>query len=699
MARPIHELVQCLAAPTSRAAEAARIAAELGAEAFLVLLYDEPVDALVPAPGFPQTLPGGPEWRSFLKGPHSVGSFEIELPFPRKGEFKLARVLVRDDAVFMLIGGSPYINVEALGEVHLLAAILRSEAKHKADAGLVRTARQAAARATELAAALDRARGDVRRKADELAQALQDSDLLNKQLKELNETLEQRIVERTRERNMLANIIETTDVLVMACDVSYEILAINQACACELERVYGIHAAPGKNLLSLLDDQPEHQQQVRKAWSAALSGEERTFIEDFGDRTHGRTHYEIKCRCLRDERGKRIGAYQFVTDVTERLRRETQLAEAQEALRQSQKMEAIGQLTGGVAHDFNNLLTPIVGALDMLQRKGVGSERDQRLIAGAAQSAERAKTLVQRLLAFARRQPLQPTSVNIVKLVTGMADLIRSTSGPQINVVLDVRDDLPPAKADPNQIEMALLNLSVNARDAMSQGGTLRITAGHEYVGSEHPTKLQPGSYIRLSVADTGIGMDEATRARAVEPFFSTKGLGKGTGLGLSMAHGLASQLGGCLTIQSRQGVGTNVELWLPVSEHVVAAREDIIEPEQSSAASGKALLVDDEELVRRSTAEMLSDLGYQVIEAETAQKALSLITAGLRPDLLVTDHLMPGIDGTDLARRVQSEHPRVQILIISGYAESEGIAPDLPRLTKPFRSDELQTALAGLRS
>lgn len=699
MARPIHEVVQCLAAPMSRAAEAARVAAELGAEAFLVFLYDDAVRALVPAPGFPPTLPGGAAWRAFLKGPHTVGSFEIELPFPTSEDIKRAQVFVSNDVVFMLIGGAPRIHVEAFGEAQLLAALLRSEAKHKADAGLVKAAGQAAARATDLAAGLDRARAEVRRKADELAKALRDSDRLNNQLKELNETLEQRFAERTRERNLLATIVESTDVLVMACDLNYQIVAINQACANEFERVYGIHAEPGGNLLSLLDEKPEHQQQVREAWGRALAGDERTLIEQFGDYARGRTCYEIKFRTLRSEVGERIGAYQFVTDVTERLRREAQLAEAQEALRQSQKMEAIGQLTGGVAHDFNNLLTPIVGALDMLQRRGVGGERDQRLIAGAAQSAERAKTLVQRLLAFARRQPLQPTSVDIVKLVTGMADLIRSTSGPQISVVLDVQDTLPPAKADPNQIEMALLNLSVNARDAMPRGGTLRITAGHQYVGGEHPTKLQPGTYIRLSVADTGIGMDEATLARSVEPFFSTKGLGKGTGLGLSMAHGLASQLGGCLTIQSRQGVGTNVELWLPVSGDEVETQEYVLESKQPSAASGKALLVDDEELVRTSTAEMLADLGYDVIEAETAQEALNLMAGGLRPNLLVTDHLMPGMDGTDLARRVQSEHPGVQILIMSGYAESEGIAPDLTRLTKPFRRDELQTAVAGLRS
>jgi signal transduction histidine kinase len=692
-------MVRRLAAPDSRAAEASRIAAEVGVEAFLVLLHDEAIDAWMPAPGFPQTLPGGPAWRAFLKRRHSASSLEVELPYPTPDEPKLARVLVTEGAVFMLIGGEPRIKVDAFGEAPLLAALLRAEAAQLASVGLATAAREATMRATNLAAALDNARAEIARKADQLAAALADADRLNEQLRKLNETLEQRIAERTSERNMLATIVETTDVLVMACDLDYNILAINKACANELERVYGIRPKAGENLLALLHDQPEQQQQVRAAWARGIAGEEATTVEGFGDPARERPYYEIKFRNLWNEAGERIGAYQFVTDVTERLRRERQLAEAQEALRQSQKMDAMGQLTGGVAHDFNNLLSPIIGALDMLQRNGVGSERDQRLIAGAAQSAERAKTLVQRLLAFARRQPLQPVSVDIAKLVAGMADLIGSTSGPQIEVVLDARDNLPPARADPNQIEMALLNLSVNARDAMPHGGTLRITAAEAQVGENHPTKLRPRHYIRLSVADTGAGMDEATLARAVEPFFSTKGLGKGTGLGLSMAHGLASQLGGALTIQSRRGLGTNVELWLPVSDDAVESEDTALETTAAPAAAGTALLVDDEELVRTSTAEMLRELGYRVVEAASAEEALRLIGDGFRPDLVVTDHLMPGMDGTDLARCVLSERPEVRILIISGYAETEGIAPDLPRLTKPFRSDELRDSLARLRS
>jgi PAS domain S-box-containing protein len=386
-------------------------------------------------------------------------------------------------------------------------------------------------------------------------------------------------------------------------------------------------------------------------------------------------------------------------DLSASKMREAELATAREALRQSQKMEAMGQLTGGVAHDFNNLLTPIVGSLDMLQRNGVGNERERKLIAGAMQSAERAKTLVQRLLAFARRQPLQPGPVDVGKLISGMAELVSRTTGPQINVVSVAPEDLPPAEADQNQLEMALLNLGVNARDAMPDGGTLRITAEAKTVGAEHRTKLKPGTYVKLSVADTGIGMDEATLGRAVEPFFSTKGIGKGTGLGLSMVHGLASQLGGALQIASRPGMGTNVELWLPISSAPTESPQNGAIADPPKADAGTALLVDDEDLVRMSTAAILTDLGYGVVEAASAETALALIDGGLKPDLLVSDHLMPGMNGTDLARAIRARGEDVKVLIVSGYADNEGLSSDFPRLNKPFRADEMAASLASLRS
>lgn len=417
------------------------------------------------------------------------------------------------------------------------------------------------------------------------------------------------------------------------------------------------------------------------------------------------------------ERGEVTGIFCEGYDVTEQIAAEAELRdlantleqrvadrtaeleEAQEALRQSQKLEAMGQLTGGVAHDFNNLLTPITGTLDLLQRRGVGDDREQRQIAGALASAERAKTLVQRLLAFARRQPLQAAGVDVGTLVRGISELVASTSGPKIAVEVDIEASAPAAFADANQLEMAVLNLAVNARDAMSEGGRLTIAAGGVKIGERHRSGLPAGDYVRLAVSDTGVGMDEGTLARAIEPFFSTKGIGKGTGLGLSMVHGLALQLGGALTLQSRPGVGTTAELWLRAAPRATPATPRLGQSEMDVKGAGTALLVDDEDLVRASAADMLADIGYEVVEAASAETAMQLLSGGMKPDILITDHLMPGMNGTDLASAAREKCPELPVLIVSGYAEHAGLTPDLPRLTKPFRRNELAAAISMVRS
>lgn len=513
------------------------------------------------------------------------------------------------------------------------------------------------------------------------------------QLRALNDTLEARIAEALSQRELLATIVERTDDPMQVLDRNYRWLAFNSACARDYMEIYGKAPSVGQSLHELFADSPADLAEALAVWSRALGGEAFTEIVEFGDPAFKRRSYDVKFEILRDAQGEQIGAFLMGRDVTEKLDAEARLKATEEQLLQSQKMEAMGQLTGGVAHDFNNLLTPIIGALDRMQSRGVGDAREQRLIAGALHSADRAKTLVQRLLAFARRQPLQPVAVDIAKLVHGMADLIASTIGPQIRVVVEADAALPTATADPNQIEMALLNLAVNARDAMPTGGVLRLSATAETVATNE-APVASGDYIRLSVADTGVGMDSATQARAVEPFFSTKGVGKGTGLGLSMAHGLASQLGGALTIKSQLGVGTNIELWLPVSGAQPAAPSSGALA-AASGGTGVVLLVDDEELVRLTTAEMLADLGYEIIEVASAEEALRLARSGLGFDLLVTDHLMPGMNGTDLAREFRSERPDLPVLLVSGYAEVEGVAPDLVRLAKPFKKDELAERIA----
>ncbi|MFN3620940.1 PAS domain S-box protein [Sphingorhabdus sp.] len=393
---------------------------------------------------------------------------------------------------------------------------------------------------------------------------------------------------------------------------------------------------------------------------------------------------------MRNEQGRITRLIGSSRDVTRQV-------VAEETLRQSQKMEAIGQLTGGVAHDFNNLLTPIIGALDLLKRRGVGGERERQLMDAAAQSADRAKTLVQRLLAFARRQPLQAVPVDLRTLVENMADLVDSTTGPQVSVVVDVADAVPPAMADANQVEMALLNLAVNARDAMADGGTLLISLSAETIGDQNTLGLNPGDYVRLSVEDNGVGMDDDIARQAIEPFFSTKGVGKGTGLGLSMVHGLAAQLGGALEISTQKEMGTKVSLLLPVSSTTVKENvsQDVIRTE--ARYGGTVLLVDDEALVRMMTADMLSELGFSVVEAHSAEHALDLVGQGLNPTLLMTDHLMPGMTGPELAQALRHNMPDLKVLIISGYADIEGMSPDLPRLTKPYLSEDLIAALADL--
>ena len=367
-------------------------------------------------------------------------------------------------------------------------------------------------------------------------------------------------------------------------------------------------------------------------------------------------------------------------------------------LHEAQKLETLGQLTGGVAHDFNNLLTPITGALDFLSRRFANEPRASRIIDGALRSAERARVLVQRLLGFARRQALQTRPVPLSELIEGMRDLIASSVGARIELVLRCPPDLPPAVVDPNQLELALLNLCVNARDAMPDGGQLTVTVEPATVGPADRPGLAPGLYLRVSVIDTGRGMDAATLARAIEPFFSTKEIGRGTGLGLSMVHGLAAQLGGAFALASTPGQGTRADLWLPSAGAGVGA--EIAAPAARAlpgVASRTVLLVDDEALVRDATAEMLRDMGHEVTAVGSGPEALARLDAGFRPDIVITDFMMPHMDGGALARRIQGRPDAPPVLLITGYSGRDDAVGDLPRLGKPFRQADLADAVARL--
>jgi len=381
--------------------------------------------------------------------------------------------------------------------------------------------------------------------------------------------------------------------------------------------------------------------------------------------------------------------------VAESLRDQQKLAEATAQMHEMAKLETLGQLTGGVAHDFNNLLTPIVGALDMLRRQHDGDERSNRLISGALQASQRAATLVQRLLSFARRQHLEARTIDVGGLVEGMHDLVQRTIGPHIRVEVDVGRDLPPARIDPGQLELAVLNLAVNARDAMPGGGSLRLIVDEVSVDQKAG---EPSRYVRLSVEDAGVGMDDATLRKAVEPFFTTKGHGEGTGLGLSMVHGLAAQSGGLFKLRSTVGKGTTAEIWLPAVQGQVDGLRKSDEELAPQPRRASILLVDDEPLVRQATAEMLREMGHIVIEAESGAAALAILEAEDEVDLLITDYLMPSMRGSELAAEIVKQRPDMPVLLLTGYAHlAKGEAVGIRRLAKPFREVDLAREVAEI--
>ena len=522
--------------------------------------------------------------------------------------------------------------------------------------------------------------------------------LAERRLRDLNETLERRVAEAVAERRLFADLVEGTDAMVQVLDRDFRWLAINRAAQEEFGRVFGAVPQVGASPFDLLDHLPAQREALRAIWSRALSGEEFTVIEEFGDPERDRRAYEMKFNTLRDAQGEGIGAYVFVHDVTERLRDQERLAEATARVHEMAKLETLGQLTGGVAHDFNNLLTPIVGALDILRRQRQGDERTVRLIEGAMQGAERATVLVQRLLTFARRQHLETRPVDVGALVHGMKDLIQRSIGPHIQVGLGVAPDLPPAQVDPNQLELAVLNLAVNARDAMEAGGALSVEVTEREIGAEEIEGLKAGRYIRLSVRDTGRGMDAATLARAVEPFFTTKEVGKGTGLGLSMIHGLAAQSGGTLRLRSQLGKGTTAELWLPVSVEGPARAAEAPPAAAPRSRRATVLLVDDDDLVRTATADMLRDLDHDVIEVSAPFAALRVLRSSTPLDLLISDHLMPTMRGTRLISEARKLRPMLPALLVTGYADvGKDEFADTPRLAKPFRQAELAQEIAKL--
>jgi PAS domain S-box-containing protein len=396
---------------------------------------------------------------------------------------------------------------------------------------------------------------------------------------------------------------------------------------------------------------------------------------------------------IRDDQGKLVGYAKITRDITERKSAQEQLEAAREALLQSQKMEAIGQLTGGVAHDFNNLLMVVLGSLELMRKRLPDDPKLKGLLENAIQGAERGSLLTKRMLAFARRQELKQEAIEIPELVRGMTDLLQRSLGPSIAIETRFPLVSKAVLADANQLEMVILNLTVNARDAMPDGGQIVIATREEILSTGDGSRLKPGAYTCLTVRDTGTGMDEATLRRAMEPFFTTKGPGKGTGLGLAMVHGVAAQSGGWFTLQSREGAGTTAELWLPVAEVQTAAIRTGRPARDAPVYQGSLVVVavDDDRLVLTNTIAMLEDLGHIGFAASSGKEALDILRQQGPVDVVITDYAMPYMTGLQLADAIKKEWPELPVIIATGFAEME---PDAkwrqPRLAKPFTEAEL---------
>jgi len=517
------------------------------------------------------------------------------------------------------------------------------------------------------------------------------------QLAELNATLAQRVEEKTRERDRIWNVSQ--DLLLVA-DRNGVWRTVNPAWT----RTLGWSEA---ELLNRTSEWLEHPDDggITRTQIDKLGASETTVRFESRFRHKDGSYRWLSWTGVADQ----DHIYAVARDVTAEKAAAERLKATEEALLQSQKMEAVGQLTGGIAHDFNNLLTGIVGSLDLLQTRLDQGRTDNvaRYINAAMTSANRAAALTHRLLAFARRQPLIPKSVDVNQLVVSLEDLLRRTIGETIDLEIAALDGLWCTLCDPNQLESALLNLAINARDAMPDGGKLTITTANarlDGMTADTPA-LSPGDYICIGVTDSGTGMSAEVAARAFDPFFTTKPIGQGTGLGLSMIYRFARQSNGHVTIDSKLGQGTSVKLYLPRHHGDVAAEHASAVRAAEHAATGETVLVvEDEPVVRGVIMEMLGEQGYRTLEAVDGPSGLRMLRTNERIDLLVTDVGLPGMNGRQLADQARETRPDLKILFITGYAESVAIAdgfllPGMEMITKPFDLGNLSRRIRAMVS
>jgi PAS domain S-box-containing protein len=522
-------------------------------------------------------------------------------------------------------------------------------------------------------------------------------------LLQLNIELEEKVIERTRELEAALNRLQksersfellvdsVTDYAIFMLDPTGHIVSWNSGA----RRIKGYETAEiiGKHYQCFYSAE-DRAAGIPAAALRTAAHDGRLETEGWRLRKDGTRFWaNVIIDAIRTD-GVLVGYAKITRDITERRATEARL-------RQAQKMEAVGQFTGGAAHDFNNLLMAILGSLEILRKRLPNDQRLLSLLDNAVLGAKRGSSLTQRMLAFARRQELKHEVVDLTSLVNNMMELLERSLGPTIEIEVHFPLEGVRVRTDANQLETALLNLAINGRDAMPNGGTLTISVTEESVPGDHPTNLTAGQYACLSVSDTGHGMDETTLARATEPFFTTKGIGKGTGLGLSMVDGLTAQSGGKLMAQSAVGQGTRIELWLPVATDSIAKtiERDAIEATDTAPTKRQLciLAVDDDSLVLANVTAMLEDLGHQVIAVDAGARAIETIDSTPAIDLVITDQTMPVMTGLQLIEEIRARRPTLPVILASGYAElPQAVIASIGRLAKPFTQGALAEALAS---
>ena len=512
-------------------------------------------------------------------------------------------------------------------------------------------------------------------------------------LARLNATLEARVNAAVAEQKLLADIVESTDAFVQVLDLEFRFIAINHASAREFESIFGVRPKVGDSLLELLKDHPDNLAISKSVWARALAGEEFTEIVRLDLPKRDSRYYEMKFNSLLDHEGRRIGAYQFVQDVTKRLADHDRLAKAESALRQSQKMEAVGQLTGGVAHDFNNLLMAFSSGMFLLDQP-MDADRRRRILDSMRQAIDRGTALTRQLLAFSRRRPLATKTVDLRVQLLGMQEMLQRSLRGDMEVKMSFNDEQWPVDVDPGELELAILNVCVNSRDAMPDGGTI-------YISTRNTAET-----VTLSITDTGVGMSKEVLARAFEPFYTTKEVGKGSGLGLAQVYGFLAQSNGEVSVESAPGKGTTVFMSFPRSERQVAdteANDHVPAPHSGSRAErrsrtrAKVLLVEDDLTVAGLTLQTLESIGLSVVHAKSAAAALDALAEARDIDIVFSDVMMPGgMSGVELAREIRKRSPDMPIVLTTGYIElaRSAVTEGLEVLVKPYPMEVLSRTL-----